>query len=160
MAFRIWRVVPQEQVPPPTPSPPPPSTSLPPTPQLDEMNEAGGGDTATTKTITKDTSLIISMLPSHVQLLASHILYFLKNNPRFDWNERFEISVQDKLAVGSNLIDLLISVCETKVGGGGKGAFADPQGFKLFLQALDQSNVPKSFIKDPECKKWLCFEDL
>jgi len=151
MSFRIWKVVPQEQVPPaPSLSIPITPTLLPPTPPPSPtLPFQPSGDIATV-----DTSFVLSMLPSHVQLLASHLLYFLKNNSEFKWNDRLEIVFKDKLFPNSNLVDLLIHVCESD-----RKNTKKPEGHKVFLQALDESNVPKSYIKDPECTRWLCFED-
>jgi len=84
-------------------------------------------------------SEIVKKLKSRQSSRAQEILSLLKSSQNFSWNSVGEIIYKDKVELNTNIRSLISFATKSSAG-------QKPRGFKIFLIALKQEQVPLSLL--------------
>ena len=91
-------------------------------------------------------STIIDMFPKKLQSHASRLLNYIKTIPHIRWSETGELMLKNTIIAKSHVIELISEMLR-------KGpSNAKPVGWKLFVEALRDYNIPRELIGNAE--KW------
>lgn len=92
-------------------------------------------------------NMLLNSIPKSLSTLTNNILNILKRNPEVvSWTPRGEFIYKGNTVPDSNIVDLMNSIIRFRKKKG-KEEY-QPVGQNLFLTALKDLNVPKSFIKN------------
>lgn len=96
------------------------------------------------------TDVIRTVPPTHIPK-AMKLVDFLKRNPRVDFNDRGELTVDKKVVNDTHAIDLINEVVRRKN--------MNANGSREFASILGELNCPKELIVNPTYKKYIQTEE-
>ena len=86
---------------------------------------------------------VLESVPKTMKQKAQRLMQQLQNHPDLKWNERGELVFNDQVIRHSNIVDLVHDVIR-------KRKHSEPLGWKTFSKALNDLNVPRDLIGNPE----------
>ena len=85
---------------------------------------------------------ILSSIPKNIRTLAQSMINRLQaNNDQISWNDKGEVSIDNQVIPGSNIIDLVNDQLKSRKS-------FNPIGWKLFTESLDRINMPKYLMRN------------
>ena len=91
---------------------------------------------------------VFMTVPKTLRRKAEALLYRLKNDPTFNWNERGELIYRGQIIPGSNMTDLINDTLRQR-------KTFQPHGWQEFARALRHGNVPQDLVGHRQRWDWM-----